>query len=42
VLSQAPVGGVTRLFEVGPGQQIKAMVRRVSNEAWRAFENVKA
>ncbi len=33
-------GGVARLVEVGPGQQIKAMVRRLDGAAWGAFANV--
>lgn len=36
--SSAPL----RLIEVGPGAQIKAMVRRVSSPAWQAFSNVSA
>jgi hypothetical protein len=28
--------------ELGPGQQIKAMVRRVDGEAWKGFKNVAA
>lgn len=35
-------GATTRMFEVGPGQQIKAMVRRMDAEAWRAFSNIAA
>ncbi|KAF6252241.1 acyl transferase/acyl hydrolase/lysophospholipase [Scenedesmus sp. NREL 46B-D3] len=34
--------GCSRLYELGPGQQIKAMVRRVDQAAWRAFKNVPA
>lgn len=29
-----------KLFELGPGQQIKSMVRRISGEAWKAMMNV--
>ena len=36
----APAGGKDRLFELGPGAQIKAMVKRLSNDAWKAFKNV--
>jgi hypothetical protein len=36
------VGGCSRLYEVGPGAQIKAMVRRVSTPAWKDFQNVAA
>lgn len=32
--------GHAPLYELGPGQQIKAMVRRVSPEAWKAVVNV--
>jgi [acyl-carrier-protein] S-malonyltransferase len=34
--------GCSALYECGPGQQIKAMVRRVDQAAWRAFKNVPA
>ena len=34
--------GKRELVELGPGQQIKAMVRRVDGEAWKAFRNVAA
>ena len=32
--------GKTRLVECGPGNQIKAMVRRMDQEVWRGFQNV--
>lgn len=32
--------GKTQLHELGPGQQIKAMVKRIDNACWRAFKNV--
>ena len=32
--------GKTELYELGPGAQIKAMVRRLDAAAWRAFKNV--
>jgi hypothetical protein len=38
----AGVGGCSRLYEVGPGAQIKAMVRRVNTPAWKDFKNVAA
>jgi [acyl-carrier-protein] S-malonyltransferase len=31
-----------RLFELGPGAQIKSMVRRVDGDAWKAMANVSA
>ncbi len=34
--------GHSRLYELGPGQQIKSMVRRIDNSAWKAFANVSA
>jgi [acyl-carrier-protein] S-malonyltransferase len=34
--------GRGQLHELGPGQQIKAMVKRVDNAAWQAFKNVVA
>ncbi|WIA23708.1 hypothetical protein OEZ85_000395 [Tetradesmus obliquus] len=37
-----PWGGCEQLYEVGPGQQVKAMVRRLDQAAWRAFKNVAA
>jgi len=39
---EKPWQGCSRLFEVGPGHQIKAMVRRISQQAWRDFTNVSA
>lgn len=32
--------GPKLLHELGPGQQIKAMVRRLDPEAWKSFSNV--
>ena len=32
--------GKKSLHELGPGQQIKAMVKRIDNACWRAFKNV--
>lgn len=32
--------GPTKLWELGPGQQIKAMVRRLDAASWKAFGNV--
>jgi hypothetical protein len=34
--------GCRQLFEIGPGSQIKAMVRRIDQAAWKDFVNVKA
>ena len=34
--------GKTRMYELGPGAQIKAMVKRISPEAWKAMQNVSA
>lgn len=34
--------GCSGLYELGPGQQIKAMVRRISQAAWKEFTNVQA
>lgn len=28
------------MHELGPGQQIKAMVRRIDNTAWSGFKNI--
>lgn len=36
------VAGCSRLYEVGPGHQIKAMVRRISTTTWKDFTNVAA
>ena len=33
--------GMTRFVECGPGQQIKAMVKRVDNALWKNTLNVK-
>ncbi len=42
-LLQALVGaGKDQLFELGPGAQIKAMVKRIDPKAWAAFKNVSA
>jgi hypothetical protein len=38
----AAAGGCSRLYEVGPGHQIKAMVRRINTTAWKDFTNVAA
>ena len=32
--------GKDRLYELGPNSQIKSMVKRVSNDAWKNFKNV--
>ena len=32
--------GKSKLYEMGPGQQIKAMVKRVDPAAWKEFVNV--
>ena len=34
--------GRTQMHELGPGQQIKAMVKRIDNSAWAAFKNMVA
>lgn len=34
--------GKTQLHELGPGAQVKAMVKRVDNAVWKAFKNVAA
>lgn len=43
-LARAPVPhtgpGPKLLHELGPGQQIKAMVRRLDAEAWKSFSSV--
>ncbi|PNH05234.1 Malonyl-CoA-acyl carrier protein transacylase, mitochondrial [Tetrabaena socialis] len=36
----APEAGSVTLYELGPGQQIKAMVKRMSLEAWRRMGGV--
>ncbi|KAK9830038.1 hypothetical protein WJX72_009330 [[Myrmecia] bisecta] len=35
-------GGKTQLFELGPGAQIKAMVKRLDPAVWKAFKNTAA
>jgi [acyl-carrier-protein] S-malonyltransferase len=35
-------GAARKLFELGPGAQIKSMVRRVDGAAWKAMANVSA
>lgn len=39
---QSGAGGCSQLYELGPGQQIKAMVRRLDGTAWKAFKNIQA
>jgi hypothetical protein len=34
------IAGKKELFEMGPGQQIKAMMRRMDMDAWKAFTNI--
>ena len=34
--------GKTQLYELGPGQQIKAMVKRIDNSVWSGFKNIAA
>jgi [acyl-carrier-protein] S-malonyltransferase len=34
------MAGKKQMLELGPGQQIKAMVRRIDPETWKAFQNV--
>ena len=32
--------GKTEMYELGPGAQIKAMMKRIDNGIWRAFTNI--
>jgi [acyl-carrier-protein] S-malonyltransferase len=32
--------GRTQLFECGPGQQLKAMCKRIDSTMWKAFKNI--
>jgi len=32
--------GKTKLHELGPGQQIKAMVKRLDAAVWKDFKNI--
>ena len=34
--------GKTQLHELGPGAQIKAMMKRIDNNAWKGFRNTAA
>jgi hypothetical protein len=34
--------GASRLYELGPGAQIKSMVRRINQDAWKDFTNINA
>jgi [acyl-carrier-protein] S-malonyltransferase len=34
--------GKKEMFELGPGQQIKAMTKRISPDLWKGFRNVAA
>lgn len=40
VLRYCLPAGPVEMYELGPGQQIKAMVRRMDAVAWKAFRNV--
>ena len=33
-------GGKDQLFELGPGAQIKAMVKRIDMGVWKAMRNI--
>ncbi|KIZ07315.1 (acyl-carrier-protein) S-malonyltransferase [Monoraphidium neglectum] len=41
-VNNAGTEGGRKLHELGPGQQIKSMVRRVSGDAWKAMVNASA
>lgn len=32
----------SQMYELGPGSQIKAMMKRIDNNVWKAFKNVAA
>lgn len=34
--------GKSRMYELGPGAQIKAMMKRIDNPTWKTFKNVAA
>ena len=34
--------GKTQLHELGPGAQVKAMLKRINNDVWKAAKNVAA
>ena len=34
--------GKSQLHELGPGAQIKAMLKRIDNNAWKSFKNTAA
>lgn len=39
-LTSLVLQGKTRMYELGPGAQVKAMVKRISPEAWKGMQNV--
>lgn len=41
-LKNLVAAGKTQLYELGPGAQIKAMVRRIDNSVWSGFKNMAA
>ena len=34
--------GKQEMFELGPGAQIKAMMKRINTDVWKAFKNTAA
>lgn len=39
-LTNLLAAGKSQVFELGPGSQLKAMMKRVDNAAWKAMKNV--
>ncbi len=41
-LKNLVAAGKTQLFELGPGAQIKSMMKRIDNGVWKGLKNVAA
>eukprot|EP00397_Hematodinium_sp_SG-2012_P000375 GEMP01000375.1.p1 GENE.GEMP01000375.1~~GEMP01000375.1.p1 ORF type:complete len:1958 (+),score=269.15 GEMP01000375.1:727-5874(+) len=42
LISRMIADGITEFVEVGPGRQLKSMMRRINADAWKKMENVEA
>ncbi len=42
ILKALVSNGKTELYELGPGAQIKAMMKRIDTNVWKAFKNTAA
>ena len=42
ILTKMTKLGKDQMFEVGPGSQLKAMMKRIDMQVWKAMRNVSA